>query len=46
MGFGNKGNKFGYVKFSRGGQGQGGARQHTRFGNNGGGFRAGIKSGG
>lgn len=46
LGFGgNKGQRYGYGKFSRGGQ-TGGARQHTRFGNiHGGGFKAGMKSG-
>lgn len=45
VGFGgNKGNRFGFNKFNKGGQ-NGGPRQYTRFGNNGGGFKAGIKSG-
>lgn len=41
MGFGNKGSRFGFGKFQKGGQG--GSRQ-TRFGNDDGGFKAGINS--
>lgn len=39
MGYGNKGSRFGFGKFQKGGQG--GSRQ-TRFGNDDGGFKAGI----